>query len=182
MLRTILALTTTTFALVSTASAAVMVFGTGPERGCFEAAERRDNSTKALELCNEALRFSPLIERDRAATFVNRSVIHLGRNDPELALRDTRSAMDIQENLAAAMINRSAAYLMLGKPAEARKVIDAAMPLATPDERKRALYNRAIALEALGDVKGAYRDLKQAVAIDPTFEAAQLELVRYQVR
>ena len=66
-------------------------------------------------------------------------------------------------------------------PEEARATIDAAIPLATGPDLQRGLYNRAVAREALGDVKGAYADLKRAVELDPGFEAAKLELTRYQV-
>ena len=44
-----------------------------------------------------------------------------------------------------------------------------------------AYYDRAIADEALGDIRGAYEDYKKAVEIDPTFTLASDQLARFKV-
>ena len=84
--------------------------------------------------------------------------------------------------MTAASVNRSAALILLERYQEARETVDQALPLASGLELQRALFNRALANEALGDIKAAYRDLKRAVELDPQFEEAKVELARYTVR
>jgi tetratricopeptide (TPR) repeat protein len=169
------------FAALSTASAAVMVVGTGPERACYEAAKADRATGATIKTCTEALDNSMLTPRDRAATFTNRSALYISRERAANALKDADEALTIEPSMTAASVNRSAALIMLGRYEEARSTIDAAIPLASGGELQRALYNRAMASEALGDIKGAYYDLKRAVDLDPKFEAARIELARYQV-
>lgn len=169
------------FAAFGSASAAVMVVGTGPELACYHSAKAGETSNLAIKDCTEALKNSELSPRDRAATYTNRSAMLVTRGDAERALADTDAALRIEPSMTAASVNRAAALLELERYEEARATIDAAIPLATGPDLQRGLYNRAVAREALGDVKGAYADLKRAVELDPGFEAAKVELTRYQV-
>lgn len=174
--------TAASLAVLGTASAAVMVLGTGPEKACYEAAKVGRASGVALASCDEALDGDLLTPRDRAATYTNRSVLLLVRNSATAALADTNRALRIEPSMTAASVNRAAALILLDRYQEARETIDQALPLASGLELQRALFNRALANEALGDIKAAYRDLKRAVELDPQFEEAKTELARYQVR
>jgi tetratricopeptide (TPR) repeat protein len=158
-----------------------MVLGPGPERTCFEAAEAGKASSDGIAECTIALSESSLSPRDRAATYSNRSVLLLAREKATLALKDTNAALAIMPSMTAAAVNKSAALILLGKYQDAIATVDAAVPLANGVELKRALFNRAMAYEATGDLKSAYRDLKRAVDLDPQFEAATTELARFQV-
>lgn len=169
------------FAALSTAGAAVMVVGTGPERACYEAAKHDRPTGPNIKTCTDALENATLTPRDRAATYTNRSALLISRDKAEPALGDADDALKIEPSMTAASVNRSAALIMLGRYQEARDTIDAAIPLASGSELQRALYNRAMASEALGDIKGAYHDLKRAVDLDSQFEAAKVELARYTV-
>ena len=169
------------FAALTTAGAAVMVVGTGPERACYEAAKHDRATGPTIKTCTDALEGGMLTPRDRAATFTNRSALLITREKAALALKDADSALAIEPSMTAASVNRSAALIMLGRYQEARATIDAAIPLASGAELQRALYNRAMASEQMGDIKAAYYDLKRAVDLDPQFEAAKVELARYQV-
>ena len=44
-----------------------------------------------------------------------------------------------------------------------------------------AYYDRAIADEALGDIRGAYEDYKKAVELEPDFALATEQLPRFKV-
>jgi len=176
-----MALAAASFAALGSASAAVMVVGNGPELACYNSAKAGETSNLAIKDCTEALENGALSPRDRAATFTNRSAMLVTRGDAKEALADTDNALRIEPSMTAASVNRAAALIELSRYEEARSTIDAAIPLATGVELQRALYNRAVAREALGDVKGAYADLKRALELDPSFEAARIELTRYQV-
>lgn len=167
---------------IGSAAAAVMVLGAGPEKECYEAAKAEKATAAAIKTCDAALSSGNLTNRDTAATFTNRAALLLGRDEAAKALSDSDRALTIAPSMTAAAVNRSAALIRLGRYEEARAAIDAALPFASGEELKRGLYNRAMANEALGDVKAAYRDLKRAIEVDPAFEAAKVELTRYSVR
>ena len=171
----------TALALAATASAAVIVVGSGPEKACYEAAKVSRATGAALASCDDALKNSDLSPRDRAATYTNRSVLLLVRSSATAALADTDRALRIEPSMTAASVNRSAALILLERYQDARETIDQALPLASGLELQRALFNRALANEALGNIKAAYRDLKRAVELDPQFEEAKVELARYSV-
>lgn len=175
-------LAATSIAFAGTASAAVMVLGSGPEKACYDAAKAESKAAKATQPCDEALQNGALTPRDRAATYTNRSVLHLIRAAPARALADTDMALAIDPTMTAASVNRSGALLLLDRNTEARDTVDRAIPFASGPELKLALYNRAMAHEALGDLKAAYRDLKRAIELDPGFEQAQQQIVRFSVR
>jgi tetratricopeptide (TPR) repeat protein len=175
-------LSAASLAVVGTAGAAVMVLGSGPEKACYDAAKAESTAAKATQPCDQALLHGALTPRDRAATYTNRSVLYLIRSSARKALADTDMALAIDPTMTAASVNRSASLLLLDRNEEARDTVDRAMPFATGPELKLALYNRAMAHEALGDVKAAYRDLKRAIELDPAFEQAQQQIVRFTVR
>ena len=168
-------------AFSSIAGAATLVIGVGPEKDCFEAAKAQRATNTAFQACNEALENSPLAPRDRAATYSNRAVLYLARESPHPALVDADAALRIEPTLAGAAVNRSAALIRLERYREARETLDAIIPMATGEELENALFNRSVALESLGDVKGAYHDLKRAITLNPAFEPALIEIARYEV-
>ena len=63
---------------------------------------------------------------------------------------------------------------------DALKDIDKGLSLGAK-KPQIAYYDRAIADEALGDIRGAYEDYKKAVEIDPNFTLAADELARFKV-
>ncbi len=163
------------------AQAAVMVLGSGPEKVCYLASKAGKPSRSGLKACNEALETSQLSTRDRAATHVNRSVMLLAYHRTTDALADTDAALAIIPDLEEATVNRSAALIRLDRFAEAREILDEALPRATGHVLVSGLFNRAIASEALGDTRSAYNDLRRALELEPEFEDARMEIERYQV-
>lgn len=168
-------------AFVSPSNAAVQIVGSGPEKACYDAAKIGKPNRQGLTACNMALESGGLSVADRAATFVNRSVLLLARGRTRAALADTDAALALFPAMPAASVNRAAALLRLGRFDEARSTLDVALPDAKGIDLTRGLFNRAVAREALGDTKGAYADFKRIVELDPEFEDARLELARFTV-
>lgn len=168
-------------ALLMSAHAAVQVVGAGPEKACYDASKSRRPDLRAIAQCDAALEQSALSREDRAATFVNRSVLLLHAQKTRAALRDTDAALEIIPDMPAASVNRAAALIRLERYGEARKLLDRVLPNATGIELTRGLFNRAVAAEALGDMKAAYADYSRIVELDPDFEDAKVELARFQV-
>lgn len=168
-------------ALITTASAAVSVIGVGPQKECYDAARSKYPPVRALADCNAALEQVALSDNDRAATYVNRSVLLLTARRTKAALRDTEAALAIIPGLPAASVNRAAALIALERYAEAREMLDRVLPHAEGIDLTRGLYNHAVAAEAMGDARTAYRDYRRIVELDPSFEDARLELARFKV-
>ncbi|BCW90631.1 hypothetical protein sos41_38040 [Alphaproteobacteria bacterium SO-S41] len=169
------------FMFGGSASAATAVLGSGSEQACFQAAETDSPAHTALASCDAALENIALPPADRAATYANRSVILLSREQPAAALADAEMALKLAPTMKAAVVNKAGALMMLGRYAEARAALDDALPGIEGAALERGLYNRAVASEELGDLKAAYRDYKRAADLNPNFEAAHVELARFKV-
>jgi tetratricopeptide (TPR) repeat protein len=174
-------------ALISAGSAraAVTVIGNGLAHSCYLAAKLDYGVRGGEEICTAALDSNRLSPRDRAATYVNRGVVRSN-------LRHYRSALDdydrgigfgqylADSDLGIAHVDRASVLNALGRYTEALESVNKGLSLNT-QRPEVALYNRAIAREALGDVKGAWQDYRQALVLVPTFTPAAEELKRFHV-
>ena len=70
------------------ANAAVTVFGGGLARDCYLGVESGEPARDILPVCDLALQQERLKTRDRAATYVNRGIIHMREGRLEMALSD----------------------------------------------------------------------------------------------
>lgn len=165
----------------SAANAAVTVVGNGFARGCYVAALHEERTSDAMSTCNQAIDNQPLDRRNRAATFVNRGIIHLNRNEDSLALNDFNRAIELQPQLAEAHTNRAAALLYMGQYNEAVAAADHGLQLQ-PTEPHKAYFIRGAANEELGNASAAYRDYRRASELAPDWRPARTELTRFRVR
>lgn len=179
-MRTALALSAVALMTVFAASAAhasVTVIGGGLALECYKAAEYghgRDTS-----VCDRALE-EPMIIRDRAATYVNRSVLRLRSNNAEGALADCEASIRINSEIGEAFVNKGAALMSVGRTKEAIDSISHGIALGIK-KMEIAYYDRAMAREDMGDVQGAYADYKMALQISPNFQMASDQLRRFRV-
>ena len=164
--------------LTGGASAYVIVRG-GLAGLCYQQAREEDRTADAIDNCTGAL-LSGLSPRDRAATLVNRGIIHMNRTDYDRALTDFDAAVALQPTLAEGHINRGAALLAQDDFAGAITAIDRGLELS-PEEPARAYYNRGVAHEELGDVRAAYNDYRRAADMAPTWAPPRTELARFRV-
>lgn len=168
------------FAPNAHAQGALTVLGAGPARACYLAARDAAKSAEALRACDLALQASPLTSAERAATFVNRGVLHLQRRDAAPARADFDAALRLAPDLAEAHVNRGAALILLGEFAGALTALDRGLALG-PADAHEAHFNRAIAYEQLGDLRRAYADYRQALALKPEWPLPAEELARFTV-
>ncbi len=161
------------------AKAVVLVVGGGAGAQCYSTAEFGD-PFNAFDICTKALADQNISVRDRAATYINRSVIRLRVHDYSGAISDCDLSIARYPSLGEAYVNRGAALLNLDKPQEALEALNKAIELGL-DKVHLAYYNRGLAKEKLNDSKGAYEDYKKALELDPTFTLAAEELRRFQV-
>jgi tetratricopeptide (TPR) repeat protein len=160
------------------ASAYVIVRG-GLAGLCYQQARDDDRSLDAIDNCSGALA-SGLSTRDRAATLINRGIIHMNRDAPERALADFDTAIQLQPMLAEGHINRGAALLAQDNYEGAITAINRGLALE-PVDPARAYYNRGVANEELGQLRAAYDDYRRAADLAPTWAPPRTELTRFRV-
>jgi tetratricopeptide (TPR) repeat protein len=161
------------------AKAVVIVVGGGAGAQCYSTAEFGDPFA-AFDICTKALTNQDMSVRDRAATYINRSVVRLRVHDYNGAIADCDLSIARYPNLGEAYVNRGAALINLDMPKEAVDALDRAIKLGL-DKVHLAYYNRGLAREKLNDPRGAYGDYKKALELDPTFTLAAQELRRFTV-
>lgn len=163
----------------SGAFAAVTVIGSGSAQLCYRAADQGEASHQALAYCNDALS-GALTQEDRAATYVNRGVLELAMMRVNAAQDDFNAGLAINGNLGEAYVDRGATLIAQKKFAEA--IIDINKGLALNAKQPHiAYYDRAVADEALGNLKAAYDDYRQALTVQPDFKQASDELKRFKI-
>ncbi len=159
---------------------AVTIVGESKAAECSRAALWGRADEKSLATCDLALREEPLDQLRRAATFVNRGIIHMRRKAWDLAQSDFDDALRRKPELGEGWVNRGA--LMIGTRRFAEGLADTNRGLELGiEEPEKAYYNRAIAYEGLGDTTAAYYDYSQALALSPEWDMPKKELTRFTV-
>jgi tetratricopeptide (TPR) repeat protein len=162
------------------AEAAVTVLGNGIARACYEAAEFGGDEHDGIAECSLALDEAAIPITERAATFINRGILRSRNSDPEGALDDYNHGLELRPNLGEGYVDRGAVMILFQRYADALKDITKGIDLGA-NKPEIAYYDRAIADEALGDIRGAYEDYKKAVEIAPDFTLATEHLARFKV-
>jgi tetratricopeptide (TPR) repeat protein len=163
------------------ASAAVDVIGNGLGHDCFVFARDGRAGDAQIDACTSAITSDTLNMRDRAATYVNRGVLRLRREQYPDALKDFDAAIAVNGTLAEAHVDRGAALVMLGRQQEAIAALDLGLELK-PDSPQNGYFIRAMARERAGDLNGAYADYTRAAELAPNWARPQNELRRFTVR
>jgi tetratricopeptide (TPR) repeat protein len=177
---TLPALAALVLATANSANAAVTVLGNGVAHSCYQFAEYGGNSTDGIATCSFALEQTTLSVRDRAATFVNRGILRARKDDAEGALVDYDRGLAMDASLAEGYVDRGAVMIVLRRYDDAVADIDKGISLGA-NRLQIAYYDRAIADEALGNIRAAYEDYKKATEIQPDFRLALDQLSRFRV-
>ena len=163
----------------SGALAAVTVIGSGSAQLCFQAADSGRATREAMDYCNDAL-VGALTRDDRAATHVNRGVLELAMMRINAAQDDFNAGLAINASLGEGYVDRGATLIAQKKFAEAIIDINKGLSLGAK-EPHIAYYDRAVAEEALGNLRAAYDDYRQALIVQPDFTRASDELKRFKI-
>jgi tetratricopeptide (TPR) repeat protein len=158
---------------------AVTVIGTDAQaRRCGQQVARGDTSEATVELCTRALAYRRITRESTIQVLINRGVTHLRRRESELALTDFDAVVGLAPNNGEAHLNRGAALVQLQRYGPAIASITEALGLGV-NEPHKAYFNRGIARESLGDLRGAYEDYSTALEIEPDWGPASAELARF---
>lgn len=155
-----------------------IIYNVSAATRCSDAAAGFGELKDGLAACDVALK-DPLMLHV-AELMVDRGVIQARLGDNAAALRDYNGAIALDPAMGDAYVSRAGLLITLKRYDEARSDIAQGMALNAASMHV-AYFNRAIVEEESGDVKGAYRDYKAALAIKPDFEPASRELTRFKV-
>jgi tetratricopeptide (TPR) repeat protein len=149
--------------------------------GAAAAAQTKGQASDAeLGACTTAIRMAGDSDARLAAAYTNRAILHLVRAEYRDSVADSDSALQIDRRLVEAIVNRGVALLLLHRPTEATADFTQALSLA-PSGQAKIYFNRAMAREDSGDLRGAYADYRQATALDPRWDRPKQELSRFTV-
>jgi tetratricopeptide (TPR) repeat protein len=96
-------------------------------------------------------------------------------------IADADASIALDPELAAAYLNRGAGLIGLQRYQDALTALDKAIALSLSDRLQLAYFNRGMARENLGDIRGAYYDYRKASELDPKFVPAKEQLARFTV-
>jgi tetratricopeptide (TPR) repeat protein len=162
------------------ASAAISVIGNTISASCYQAAEFDGKSLDGIATCTRALDQTTLTTHDRAATLINRGILKARNNDIQGALDDYNDGLTLDGSLGEGYVDRGAMEIFQRDFSTALADIDKGIGLNAA-RLEIAYYDRGIANEALGNVRDAYEDYKKAVELQPTFQLANDQLLRFKV-
>jgi tetratricopeptide (TPR) repeat protein len=168
---------------VPSAQGAVLVIGSGVARDCYEAVKyERVAATRALDICDLAIEQERMTAKNRAATYVNRGILHMRQGNNERAIVDFDNSLRLQPELYEAQVNRGAALYGLRRFNEALEALNIGVRSSDLDARVTGYYNRGLTHEQLGDITSAYYDYREATRLDPEFALAARQLTRFTVQ
>jgi tetratricopeptide (TPR) repeat protein len=133
----------------------------------------------AIAQCTLAIRLA-YYEPMRAAALINRGALFLVSGQYAAAIADSNAALQIDDQLAEAYVNRGSAFLLQHRPDDAGEDFTRALALA-PAHPDIVFFDRAMAREDMGDLQGAYADYRAASDWNPDWDRPKQELVRFTV-
>jgi tetratricopeptide (TPR) repeat protein len=164
----------------TTQAQTAFVLGGGYAQECYIAVRANAPARSTRATCNRALETETLTTRDAAATLVNRGIIALRERDGDTALADFNAALRLNPALSAVFLNRAGAYLLKERWQDAKTDAETALGFGLKADEWAAHFNRAVALERLGQIPEAYAAFQRAAALAPTQDVVVTELARFR--
>ncbi|MCB2113361.1 MAG: tetratricopeptide repeat protein [Parvularculaceae bacterium] len=155
------------------AQMSVTTIGATDARLCYEAAQ--DPLTTSTLECDQALKRGNLSVRDELATHVNRGVLLNRSGRVGEAIDEFDYALERNETLAEAYLNRGNSYYFLKRYDEAIADYDAALKYELT-KAHIAWYNIGLAYEAKKDTLKAKDAYRTSLSIQSDFAPAQKKI------
>jgi tetratricopeptide (TPR) repeat protein len=161
-------------------SASTLIVGNGNAHECSVRALYGLHDVATMTICNNAIDQEYLSDDDFAKTLVNRGVVATRMSSLNDAARDFDHAEKVAPSLPEIYVNRAVILIKRHKFAEAITQLDRGIALGS-DEPEKVYYDRAMAKEGVGDIKGAYLDYRKAADLNPKWDAPKTQLTRFSV-
>ena len=130
-----------------------------------------------IEECNQAILHGRLTRKDLLATYVNRGILYGAMEDYQKALKDYRTAIDLEPETGEVYVNLGNLYLLSKKYDVAIQQYTTAIEL-TLTKNHIAHFNRAMAYENNKEFDNAEADYRRAIELSPEWVLPQLRLER----
>lgn len=130
-----------------------------------------------IEECNQAILHGRLTRKDLLATYVNRGILYGAMEDYQKALKDYRTAIDLEPETGEVYVNLGNLYLLSQKYNVAIEQYTAAIELNLT-KNHIAHFNRAMAYENNNEFANAEADYRRAIELSPEWVLPQLRLER----
>lgn len=166
---------------IAPTQAHTVTVGSSYAESCFRAAESRDTSPNAKDMCDKALAEEALSKRDLAGTHVNRGILWMQSGGLDRANWDFDQALGIDPSQPEAWLNKGIAQMKAGNSRAALEMAARSIELRT-NKLAIAYYIRGLANEDTGNLTAAYTDLSRARDLAPKWREPALELARYRIR
>lgn len=148
-------------------------------RGIAE--QRLGQQENAIADYGLAINSGLLIKPVMARAHYNRAIAYADTGAPSEAETDYDTCLKLTPDFAAAYHNRANLRRHRGAYTEAISDYNQALSRLSSKDQKLSLFGRALSREMIGDKDGAKTDIQMALAIDPSFKAAQEKLVALSV-
>ena len=135
----------------------------------------------SMQICTMAIEDGETTLEQQAASYNNRGVLWFSEGNYDAALKDFDAAIAINDHLAQSYINRGYTLNAMKRWQDSVAAFDQAVALGEIPEADKVYFNRDIAHEETGNVRGAYFDYKKASELNPLWEAPKNELNRFTV-
>jgi tetratricopeptide (TPR) repeat protein len=136
--------------------------------------------TRGLGFCDTAVEISKYRRDELAAAYINRSAVRLAAGQYAGALADSKAAIQVKAIMPQAHINLGIALSAENRNGEAVHAFTDALAL-NPSHPEIVYFDRALAREDDGDMKGAYLDYRNASQLAPTWDLPKQQLARFTV-
>ena len=167
------------YTVMDVSAQSVTILGDSEEaRECFYSAQlaiqMQSASRSELTPCSNALSSQNLRIRDKAATYINRGIIHVALENYKLAVKDYERAEKLYPEFGAIHVNRGNLFF-LGESydsaiLEYNKALDIGL-----NQTYVAHLNRGMAYEKLGQLQKAEADYREAIALVPEWESGPIQ-------
>ena len=163
-------------------SQSMSVIGGGSyARNCYMAStlaiQMNSASKEDIQECNQAILHGRLTRKDLLATYVNRGILYGAMEDYQKALKDYRTAIDLEPETGEVYVNVGNLYLLSKKYDVAIEQYTTAIEL-TLTKNHIAHFNRAMAYENNKEFDNAEADYRKAIELSPEWVLPQLRLER----
>ena len=150
-------------------------------RNCFMSAtlaiQLNSASRENVEECDQAILHGRLTRKDLLATYVNRGILYGAMEEYQKALKDYRTAVELEPDTGEVYVNLGNLYLLSKKFDVAIEQYTTAIEL-TLAKNHIAHFNRAMAYENNKEFDNAEADYRRAIELSPEWVLPQLRLER----
>lgn len=158
------------------------VLGTNADaQECYRAAKMEKSTARTLKTCSDAIGSGELSQADRAATYVNRGILHKLDDNIEDAWNDYKTALKISPDHPGALANRGNLYFIAGYYEQALEDYDAALAGEMKNTGPAEL-NRAMTLGWLGRHAEADAQFTSVIESYPNWQLAKDNYFKYKER